>query len=149
MGRIPVSGPWITQKEIDYVAEAAANAWLTNANRYHARFEKAFANYLDVDFAMALPSCTSAIHLSLAAKGVGAGDEVIVPEGTWIASAAPITYVGATTVFADIDAETWCLSAESFAACITPRTKAVIPVELYGSMPDWDAIRAVADRQGT
>lgn len=148
MERIPVSGPWITQKEIEYVADAAANAWYANANRYQGRFEKAFTQYLGVDFAMALPSCTSAIHLSLAAKGIGPGDEVIVPEGTWIASAAPVTYVGATTVFADIDRETWCLSAESFAAAITPRTKAVIPVDLYGGMPDWDAIRAVADRHG-
>jgi perosamine synthetase len=119
-----------------------------NANCYHVRFEKAFAQYLGMRFAMALPSCTSAIHLALAAKGIGPGDEVIVPESTWIASAAPVTYVGATTVFADVDPLTWCLSAESFATGFTPRTKAVIPVDLYGSMPDWDAIRTVADPQG-
>ena len=105
---IPVSGPWITQKEVDYVADAAANAWYANANCYNERFEKAFASYLNVRFAMALPSCTSAIHLSLAAKGIGPGDEVIVPEATWIASAAPVDYVGATAVFADIDPESWC-----------------------------------------
>ncbi|MGH9395766.1 MAG: aminotransferase class I/II-fold pyridoxal phosphate-dependent enzyme, partial [Terriglobia bacterium] len=124
MERIPVAGPWITQKEIDYVTDAVTNAWYSNAGIYHERFEKAFAEYVGLPFAMALPSCTSAIHLSLLAFGVGPGDEVIVPDITWIASAAPITYVGATPVFADIDRKTWCLSAESFEACITPRTKA-------------------------
>jgi perosamine synthetase len=143
---IPVSGPWITQKEVDYVADAAANAWYSNANCYHERFEKTFASYLNVRFAMALPSCTSAIHLSLAAKGIGPGDEVIVPEATWIASAAPVSYVGATAVFADIDPETWCMSPESFTACITPRTKAVIPVDLYGNVPDWENLRRIADK---
>lgn len=144
MQRLPISGPWITQKEIDYVADAARHAWYQDAGIYHDRFEKAFAAYLGTRFAMALPSCTSAIHLSLLALGVGPGDEVIVPDITWIASAAPITYVGATTVFADVDERTWCLSAAGFAACITPRTKAVIPVDLYGGMPDLPALREIA-----
>ncbi len=146
MKRIPVAGPWITQKEIDYVTDAVTNAWYENANVYHQRFEKAFAEYLGVRFAVALPSCTSAIHLSLLALGIGPGDEVIVPEATWIATAAPISYVGATPVFADIDPLTWCLSPQAFEACISPRTKAVIPVDLYGGVPDWDALRAVAKR---
>ncbi|MCP3890806.1 MAG: DegT/DnrJ/EryC1/StrS family aminotransferase [Desulfobulbaceae bacterium] len=146
MNKIPVSGPWITQKEIDYVADAAANAWYENANMYHERFEKAFAEYLDVKYAVTLPSCTSAIHLSLLALGVGIGDEVIVSDVTWIASAAPIIYVGATPVFADMDKRTWCMTAESFEACITPRTKAVIPVDLYGGMPDWNRILEIAGR---
>jgi perosamine synthetase len=148
MERIPISGPWITQKEIDYVTDAVTNAWYSNANMYGERFEKAFADYLGVARAVSLPSCTSAIHLSLLALGVGAGDEVIVPDVTWIASAAPITYVGATPVFADIDPQTWCLSAESFEECITPKTKAVIPVDLYGNMPDMDAIREIAQQHG-
>lgn len=148
MERIPVSGPWITQKEIDYVTDAVSNAWYGNANHYHIRFERAFAEYVGTRHAVALPSCTAAIHLSLLALGVGPGDEVIVPDITWIASAAPITYVGATPVFADIDPQTWCLSPESFAEHITPRTKAVIPVDLYGHVMDADAIRKVADRHG-
>lgn len=148
MERIPVAGPWITQKEINYVTDAVTHAWYSNATIYHERFEKAFADYLGVRFAMGLPSCTSAIHLSLLALGVGPGDEVIVPDITWIASAAPVTYVGATPVFADIDPGTWCLSAESFEACVTPRTKAVLPVDLYGNMPDMDSIRDVAKRHG-
>lgn len=146
MKRIPVAGPWITQKEVEYVADAAANAWYDKANIYHERFEKAFADYIGVRYAVSLPSCTSAIHLSLVALGVGPGDEVIVPDITWIASAAPITYVGATPVFADIDPETWCLSAKSFEECITSRTKAVIVVDLYGGMPDMEAILDIAGR---
>ena len=148
MDRIPVAGPWITHKEIDYVTDAVTNAWYGNANIYHERFERAFAEYLGVRYAIALPSCTSAIHLALLALGVGPGDEVIVPDITWIATAAPISYVGATPVFADMDAKTWCLSASAFEACITPRTKAVIPVDLYGGMPDMDAIRDIAGRHG-
>ena len=146
MDRIPVAGPWITQKEIDYVSDAVAHAWYGNANMYHERFEKAFCDYLGVKYAMCLPSCTAAIHLSLLALGVGPGDEVIVPEGTWIASAAPVTYVGATPIFADVDARDWCLSPASFEQWITPRTKAVIPVDLYGNMPDYDGLIEVANR---
>ncbi|MEA2274444.1 MAG: perosamine synthetase [Solirubrobacteraceae bacterium] len=143
---IPIAGPSITQKEIDYVTDAVTNAWYGNANVYQERFEKAFADYLGLTYAVALPSCTSAIHLSLLALGVGPGDEVIVPDATWIASSAPITYVGATTVFADIDEKTWCLSAQSFEECITAKTKAVIPVDLYGNMPNMDALLDVAKR---
>src|SRR5262249_11392431 len=124
--RIPVAGPWITDREVDSVADAARNAWYEGANLYHARFETAMARYLGVRHAVALPSCTSALHLALLAAGVGPGDEVVVPEITWIATAAPITYVGATPLFADVDRETWCLSADSFARTLTPRTRAVI-----------------------
>ena len=148
MERIPVAGPWISAKEIAYVTDAVTNAWYDQAGFYHQRFERAFAEYVGMRYAVALPSCTSAIHLALCALDVGPGDEVIVPDVTWIASAAPINYVGATTVFADIDPRTWCLSAEAFEQCITPRTKAVIPVDLYGSMPDWEALRRIAGRHG-
>lgn len=146
--RIPVSGPWITQKEVDYVTDAVTNAWYADANVYHERFEKAFSKYLGIRFAIALPSCTSAIHLALLALGVGLGDEVIVPEITWIASAAPASYVGATPVFADIDPDTWCISVESFERCITPKTRAVIPVDLYGNIPQMDRLLDVARHYG-
>jgi len=146
MKRILVSGPWITQKEIDYVTDAVTNAWYENANIYHERFEKAFAEYIGVKFAISLPSCLSAIHLSLLSLGIGPGDEVIVPDVTWIATSAPISYIGATPVFADIDEKTWCLSAESFEKLISPKTKAVIPVDLYGNIPDMETIRNIAQR---
>lgn len=148
MERIPVAGPWITQREIDYVTDAVTNAWYANANMYHTRFEEAFATYVGRKYAMALPSCTSAIHLSLLALGVGPGDEVIIPDITWIASAAPITYVGATPVFVDIDSATWCIRADAFESAITERTKAVILVDLYGSMPDMSALLPIAQAHG-
>jgi perosamine synthetase len=148
MERIPVAGPWITQKEIDYVTDAVTNAWYSNANIYHDRFEKAFANYVGRKYGISLPSCTSGLHLALLSVGVGTGDEVIVPDITWIATSAPISYVGATPVFADIDELSWCLSAESFADRITPKTKAVIIVDLYGNMPDMGAIQEIADKHG-
>jgi perosamine synthetase len=146
MKRTPVAGPWITQREIDYVTDAVTNAWYENAGVYNDRFERAFASYTGVKHAVSLPSCTSGIHLALAALGVGPGDEVVIPDATWIASAAPISYVGATPVFADVERDTWCLSARSFERSITPRTKAVIAVDLYGGMADYDAIREVAAR---
>ncbi|EGK86122.1 DegT/DnrJ/EryC1/StrS family aminotransferase [Microcoleus vaginatus PCC 9802] len=148
MERIPVAGPWITQKEIDYVTDAVTNAWYSNANIYHDRFEKAFANYVGRKYAISLPSCTSGLHLALLSVGVGTGDEVILPDITWIATSAPVSYVGATPVFADIDELSWCLSAQSFADRITPKTKAVIIVDLYGNMPDMDAIQEIADKHG-
>jgi perosamine synthetase len=146
--RIPVAGPSITQKEIDYVTEAVKTAWYDGANVFHEKFERAFAMHCGRRHAVSLPSCTSALHLALLALDVGKGDEVIVPDATWIASAAPVRYVGATPVFADIDAQTWCLSPEAFEAAITPRTKAAIVVDLYGAMPDWDRLSEIATRYG-
>jgi perosamine synthetase len=148
MERIPISGPWITDKEIAYVTDAVTNAWYASHAMYHERFETAFASYIGTRHAVSLPSCTAGLHLALAGLGIGPGDEVIVPDVTWIASAAPIHYVGATPVFADIDRASWCLSAEAFAAVITPRTRAVIVVDLYGNLPDMAAIEAIARRHG-
>lgn len=142
--RIFVSGPSITQKEIDYVAEAAKTAWYDNANYYNEKFENDFKNYIGTKYAISLPSCTAGLHLSLAALEIGEGDEVIVPDVTWIATSAPISYVGATPVFADIDEKTWCITPESFKKCITNKTKAVIPVDLYGNIPDMDEIIKIA-----
>lgn len=146
MDLIPVAGPWITAKEIESVADAAANAWYGNAGVYNQRFEAAFAAYVARRHAISLPSCTSALHLALVSHDVGPGDEVVLADVNWIASAAPITYVGATPVFADIDRRSWCLSATTLEACLTPRTKAVIIVNLYGNMPDMDSVLAAAQR---
>jgi perosamine synthetase len=148
MKRIPIAGPSIGPKEIAYVTEAVESGWYERANEFPARFEKAFATHVGVRFAVALPSCTSAIHLALAAHGVGAGDEVVVPDLTWIASAAPVSYVGASPVFADADPETWCVTASSVARRLTHRTKAIIAVDLYGSMPPLAEIRQLADEKG-
>jgi perosamine synthetase len=138
--RIPIAGPWITEKEIRYVTEAVADGWYGNASKYQAEFERAFATATGRRHAISLPSCTSGLHLALLALGVGPGDEVVVPDVTWIATSAPISYVGATPVFADFDAASWCITADSIEAVLSPRTKAVIVVDLYGNMPDFDPI---------
>jgi perosamine synthetase len=142
--RIPVAGPWVTDVEVQYVAEAAANDWYGTAAQSVVLFESEFARYLDVKHAAAVPHATSALHLAMLALGVGPGDEVIVPETTWVASAAPIVYLGATPVFADIDRDTWCMDAASLARCVNARTKAIVTVDLYGSIPDMAAIGELA-----
>jgi perosamine synthetase len=148
MERIPVAGPWVTDLEVRYVADAAANGWYQKASTYVQRFEEAFARHVGVRHAIAVPHCTAALHLALAVLDIGPGHEVIVPEFTWIATAAPISYVGATPVFADVDPRTWCLSAESVRRAVTPRTRAIIPVDLYGMVADMAALRAVANEHG-
>lgn len=148
MKSLPIAGPSITDREIAYVSDAVATAWYGDANKYHARFETAFAALCGRRHAVSLPSCTSGLHLALLALGVGPGDEVIVPDVTWIASVAPVRYVGATPVFVDIDRQSWCLDPAAVAEAITQRTKAVIAVDLYGSMPDWDALTRIAAERG-
>ncbi|WAC56762.1 DegT/DnrJ/EryC1/StrS family aminotransferase [Gordonia sp. SL306] len=142
--RIPVAGPWVTDLEVRYVSEAAATDWYGNAGRSVALFEREFADHLGLRHAIAVPHGTSALYLAMLGLGVGPGDEVVVPEATWVATAAPIIYVGATPVFADVDPETWCIDPESLQRAIGPRTKAIVTVDLYGNTPDMNRVRQVA-----
>jgi len=146
--RIEITGPWITQREIDYVTEAARTNWFGRANDFIRRFEAAFAHHTGRRHAIATSSCTHAIHLALASLGVGPGDEVIVPELTWIATAAPVIYLGATPVFADVDPVNWCLDPASVERALSPRTKAVITVDLYGTFAPMEKLQALADVHG-
>src|SRR6185312_11250926 len=122
--------------------------WNSRWNGYLSRFEREFAEYVGAEYAIATSSCTGALHMAMLAIGVGPGDEAIVPEQTWVATAKAVTYVGATPVFADVEPGSWCLDAASVEAAITERTKAVVPVHLYGHPADMDALQAVADRHG-
>ncbi|MBV1707044.1 MAG: DegT/DnrJ/EryC1/StrS family aminotransferase [Hyphomicrobiales bacterium] len=146
--RIAVAGPSITEREVELVAEATRHGWYSRHYEYNRRFEEMMAGYIGVAHAIAVPHATSALHLILASLGVGPGDEVIVPDVTWIASVAPITYVGAEPVLVDILPDTWCLDPAAVAAAIGPRTKAILAVDLYGSMCDWPALQQLADRHG-
>jgi perosamine synthetase len=146
--RIPVAAPSITDREVELAAEAARTAWRQNHYAYNARFERMVADYVGVAHAVTVPHCTAALHLALAALGVGPGDEVIAPDVTWIASVAPIVYVGAEPVLVDILPDTWCLDPAAVERAIGPRTKAIIGVDLYGSTCDWDRLKAIADRHG-
>ncbi len=145
---IPVAGPSITDREGELAREAALNAWGPDHYRYNARFEQMMASYVGVAHAVSLPHATSGLHLALAAADIGAGDEVIGPDVTWIASMAPVSYVGATPVFVDILPDTWCLDPAAVEEAITPKTRAIIGVDLYGSMCDWTALRDIATRYG-
>jgi perosamine synthetase len=145
---IPVAGPWITDKEIQAATQAAMSCWYGGAGTAVRGFEQAMTSLTRRKFALALPHCTSGLHLILLAAGIGPGDEVIVPDITWIATSAPIEYVGATPVFCDVDPQTWCLTAATIEKALSPKTKAIIAVDLYGGMPDYDAIEALAARHG-
>ncbi len=140
--------PSITQLEIDYATDAATHGWGTKCYEYIERFENLFAQHLGVKHAIATSSCTGAMHMGLAALGVSTGDEVILADINWIASAAPITYLGATPVFVDIKPDTWCIDPEKIEAAITPKTKAIIAVHLYGNMCDMPALLAISQRTG-
>jgi perosamine synthetase len=139
---ILTAGPSIGPRERAYCADAVAVGWNDKHSEYLNRLEEEFAAYIGTEFAIATSSCTGALHLSLLALGVGPGDEVIVPEITWVATASAVAYVGATPIFCDVDPESWCISPAQLRALITPRTKAVIPVHLYGFPADMSTIMA-------
>jgi perosamine synthetase len=146
--RILVAGPSITEREVELTAEAVRNSCGPRNGEMIERFERAVARYTGRQYGIATPSCTSAIHLALVALGVGPGDEVIVPDVTWIGSVAPVAYVGATPVLVDILPDTWCIDPAAVERAITPRTKAVIGVDLYGSLCDWNALTRIARAHG-
>jgi perosamine synthetase len=146
--RIYYTKPSITALETSYAADAAANGWGEHCYDYIIRFEQAFREHLGVRHAIATSSCTGALHLGLAALGIGAGDEVILGDINWIASAAPITYLGATPVLVDVLRDSWCIDPEWAEAAITPRTRAILAVHLYGNLCDMDALRAIGARHG-
>ncbi|MEO8000051.1 MAG: DegT/DnrJ/EryC1/StrS family aminotransferase, partial [Gemmatimonadaceae bacterium] len=141
--RIPYTRPSITELETTYATDAAMNGWGDRCYEYIARFEKSFAEHLGVSYAIATSSCTGALHLGLAALGVGAGDEVILADTNWIATAAPITHLSATPVFVDVLADSWCIDPARVEAAITDWTKAIVVTHLYGNVCDMDALLAI------
>jgi len=137
---IAYTRPSISDLEVEYATDAARNGWGPRCYDYIHRFEKDFAAHLGVERAIATSSCTGAMHLGLAALGIGPGDEVILADTNWIATAAPIVHLGATPILVDILPDTWCIDPVLAEAAITPRTKAIIATHLYGSMCDMDAL---------
>lgn len=137
---ITSAGPSISNLEINYVHDAIKNGWQSKRNYYLDKFIFKFSKYINLKYCLTTAHCTDAIHLALLSLGIKRGDEVIVPDLTWVASAAPIVYVGAKPVFADVDLNSWCVTAESIEKCITKKTKAVIVVDLLGNMPEWKEI---------
>ena len=129
---ILTAGPSISTREISYVTDAVSTGWNSRHSDYIARFENSFAEYVGSKYAMATSSCSGALHLSLLALGIGPGDEVIVPDVTWVATASAVMYTGAKPVFADINTNDWTINLDSIRNLINKKTKAIMPVHLYG-----------------
>jgi dTDP-4-amino-4,6-dideoxygalactose transaminase len=141
---IPVMRPWLGQEEAEAAAEAVASGWIAQGPRVR-EFEEAFAAGIGTPHAVAVSSCTTALHLALIAAGIGPGDEVIVPSLSFIATANAVRYVGAQPVFADVDLATQNLIPQTVEPHLTGRTRAVILVDQAGVPADLDAIRALCD----
>lgn len=148
LSRIPVAKPTLSGNESSYVQECIETTWISSQGRFLEDFEREFAKFCDTKFAIACNNGTTALHLALAALDVSRDDEIIVPDLTYIASANCVHYCGATPVFVDCDPRTFNIDPSDIERAITPRTRGIIAVHLYGHPCDMDAIREVADRHG-
>ncbi|WP_417911585.1 DegT/DnrJ/EryC1/StrS family aminotransferase [Candidatus Electronema sp. TJ] len=146
--RILYTKPSITELEVRYAADAAANGWGDRCYEYISRFEGLFRQYLGVQYAIATSSCTGALHMGMAALGIGIGDEVIMADTNWIATASPIVHLGAKPIFVDILPDSWCIDPDLVEQAITPRTKAIVAVHLYGNLCDMDRLLAIGTKYG-
>jgi perosamine synthetase len=142
--KISFAGPWITQKELDYVVDAAKNGWYENYDVHAKRLEKAVAEYLGAKYTIATHCCTVALHLAAAALDLKEGDEVICTDFSWVATAYAIAYTGATPVFVDVDPDSWCISPESIRKAVTKKTKVIMLVHTFGHPAQMDEIMAIA-----
>ncbi len=145
---IPISKPYIGPREKELVLEALDSGWVSSIGKYIDEFEVNFARYCGTRYALAVSNGTTGLHLALAALGLQPGDEVIIPDLTFVATANAVAYTGATPVLADVDPDTLCLDPASVRALITARTKAIMPVHLYGHPADMDALSEIAAAHG-
>lgn len=144
MNFIPISQPSIGKKEIEYVTDAVTSGWVSSLGKYIDIFEEKFAIYCGTKYAVATSNGTTALHLALVALGITAEDEVIIPDLTFIATGSAVKYIGAKVVTVDIEEETLCINPEAIRKAITPRTKAIIPVHLYGHPANMEEINKIA-----
>ena len=142
--RFPVAQPEIGEQELSNLIECATTGWISSQGPYIVQFEKAFNEYLGGGHAVAVSNGTVALQLGLAALGIGRGDEVIVPDFTFGASVNAIIHSGATPVLVDVDRRTWTLDLDEIRSAITSRTKAILPVHIYGQPARMDEIREIA-----
>lgn len=146
--RIHYTKPSITDLEVAFATDAARNGWGEHCYEYINRFEREFRDHVGTRQAIATSSCTGALHMGLAAMGIGPGDEVILSDINWVASVAPVTYLGATPVLVDILPDTWCIDPEKIRSAITQRTRAIIATHLYGNLCEMDAILEIGRNHG-
>lgn len=143
---IPVCEPTLLGNELKYVTDAVQTGWISSAGKYVTEFEQRFATYCGCKYGVAVCNGTVALHLALVALGIGKGDEVIIPDFTMIATAFAVCYTGATPVFVDADPDTWNIDVTKIEEKITSRTKAIIPVHLFGLMCNMGAILEIAKK---
>jgi perosamine synthetase len=143
--KISVSEPDIQRLEMDYVNECLRTNWISSNGKFIPEFEEAFAKYCGAEHGISTTSGTSALHLGLASLGIGSGDEVIVPNFTIISCANAVLYTGARPVFVDVEPDTWCIDPEKIREKITPKTRAIMPVHMFGHPCDMDAIEKIAE----
>lgn len=148
MNKIHYTKPSVGELEAQYVLDAVRNGWGERCYDYINRFEQSFAEHLGVRYAIATSSCTGALHMGMAGLGVGAGDEVILANINWIASVAPVDYLGATPIFVDVLQDSWCLDPVQVRKAISPRTKAIVAVHLYGNLCAMDELLAIGEEYG-
>lgn len=148
MNRIPVAHPVLGGNEKAYVLDCIETEWISSNGKYIPAFEEAFAEFCGTKHAIATNNGTTALHLALVGLGLEPGDEVIIPTVTYIATANAVRYCGATPVLADVSADTMNLDPADIEHRITPRTKGIIPVHLYGHPADMVAINEIAERHG-
>lgn len=146
--RIPVYQPWLCGNEERYVLDCLRSGWISSKGQYIAAFEDRFAEFIGVRHALSVCNGTVALHVALAALGIGPGDEVIVPTFTYIAPVNAVVYCGATPVFVDADPDTWQLDPNDVYRRITPKTKAIIVVHLYGHPAEMNALTTLAQEHG-
>jgi perosamine synthetase len=145
---IPISKPFIGAREKELVLDALNSGWVSSIGKYIDEFEANFARYCGTEYAVAVSNGTTGLHLALATLGLQPGDEVIIPDLTFVATANAVAYTGATPILADVDADTLCIDAASVKSLLSPRTKAIIPVHLYGHPADMDALTEIGDAHG-
>ncbi len=145
--RYPVYEPVMGQEELDLLEDCIRTRWISSLGRHIGLFERSFARFCGCAHAAATSNGTTALHLALAALGVGRGDEVIIPSLTFVATANSVAYTGARPVLVDVTKETWTIDPEQVAAAVTPRTKAIIGVHLYGHPFDIDRIMEIARKR--
>lgn len=145
---IPVCEPMLAGNELKYVTDAVSTGWISSSGSYVRSFEEAFAAYCGVKYAVSVCNGTIALHLALVALGIGEGDEVIIPSFTMIATAFAVCYTGATPVFVDADKKTWNIDCDRIEEKITDKTKAIIPVHVFGNPCNMEKITCLAKKNG-
>ena len=143
---IPITTAYTDTNDAKCVKKSIIKEWGNNCNDSLNKFEKNFKNYFKINFCSATSSCTGALHLALKTLDIKKGDEVILPDITWISCAAAITYVGAKPIFADVKKDTWCLDPDSIKKKINKKTKAILAVHLYGNICDLDSIKIICKK---